>query len=153
MLLEDSAAVIGIVLAAASIGLHQLTGDHRWDAAGSIGIGVLLSFVAYRLGRDTKGLLLGEAALPSQRGAIREAVLAHPHVDAVFEVMTMAVGPANILAAVRASFPDEVTGADIEAAAAEIEVDVRRAVPELGEFFLDPTSHSGWRTEHRAEEV
>ena len=151
VVLEDSAAVIGILLAAGSIGLHQLTGEHRWDAVGSICIGVLLSYVAYRLGKDTKGLLLGEAALPQQRRAIREAVAAHPHVDGVFQVMTMAVGPQNILAAVRASFPDDVTGADIERAAAQIEADARRAVPELGEFFLDPTSESGWGEEHRSE--
>lgn len=145
VLLEDTAAVIGIVLAATGIGLHELTGDHRWDALGSIAIGVLLSYVAYRLGRDTKGLLLGEAALPEDRDAIRDAVASHPDVEEVFQVLTMAVGPHSILAAVRASFPDDIEARDIEAAATRIETAARDAVPELGEFFLDPTSRADWR--------
>ncbi len=153
VLLEDSAAITGILLAVGSIGLHQVTGDHRWDAVGSIAIGFLLSYVAYRLGKDTKGLLLGEAALPEEREAIREAVAAHPDVENVFQVLTMAVGPENILAAVRASFPDDADARDIEDAAARIELAARAAVPELGEFFLDPTSRAGWAEERRPPDL
>ena len=67
---EDSAAVIGLLLAAAGLGLTELTGSVFWDGATSVAIGVLLAVVAFFLGRDTKQLLIGEGALPEEREAI-----------------------------------------------------------------------------------
>lgn len=77
VVLEDAAVLVGIVFAASSIALHQITGDHWWDALCSIAIGCVLAHVAFRLGSDTEGLLLGEAAHPEERDAIRRAVDAH----------------------------------------------------------------------------
>ncbi len=140
VVLEDSAAVTGIVFAAASIGMHQLTGAHQWDAVGSVLIGVLLSYVAYRLGKDTKALLLGEAALPEERDAIRDAIVAPDEVTAVHELLTMAIGPDHLLVAARADFDDELSGREIEAVSARIDRAVRDAVPAVRQLFLDPTS-------------
>ncbi len=140
VVLEDSAAVAGIVFAAASIFMHQLTGAHQWDAVGSIMIGFLLSYVAYRLGKDTKGLLLGEAALPEQRDAIRDAIVAQDEVTAVLEMLTMAIGPEHLLVAARADFDDELSGREIESVSARIDRAVREAVPAVKQLFLDPTS-------------
>ena len=140
VVLEDSAAVTGIAFAAASIGMHQLTGAHQWDAVGSVLIGVLLSYVAYRLGKDTKALLLGEAALPEERDAIRDAIVAQDEVTAVHELLTMAVGPDHLLVAARADFDDELSGREIEAVSARIDRAVRDAVPAVRQLFLDPTS-------------
>jgi divalent metal cation (Fe/Co/Zn/Cd) transporter len=97
VLFEDSAAVIGVLLALAGVGLHQLTGMAVFDAGASILIGVLLAFVAYRLGRDTRGLLIGEAARPDQREALHRTLLANPDVDAVLELLTMYLGPRSLL--------------------------------------------------------
>ena len=75
---EDSAAVVGIVLAAIGIGLHQATGSAVYDASASIAIGLVLAWVAYALGRDTKDLLIGEAADPELRLDIQHLVGAAP---------------------------------------------------------------------------
>ena len=136
---EDTAAVAGVLIAAAAIGIHQATGDGRWDGVGSIVIGGLLTFVAFRLGRDAKDLLIGSAALPEERDAILKAVEAHDEVDQVLELLTMAVGPKDLLVAVRADFRDDVSSDRLEAAASQIERDVRASVPHVAHFFLDPT--------------
>ena len=145
VVLEDSAAVIGIVLAATGIGLHQLTGDHRWDGVGSIAIGCLLAFVAYRLGHDTKELLLGEAAIPEERDAIRDAIRGHDEVVEVFELLTMAVGPHSLLVAVRAELRDGLDTSMIQDVCGHIEADVRTAVPDVVQFFIDPTQRASDR--------
>ncbi len=140
VLFEDAAAVVGVTLAAAGIGLHQVTGDHRWEAAGSITIGFLLAYVAYRVAKDTRGLLLGEAATVEQRQTIRDTICAHNEVSEVIELLTMMLGPHSILVAVRADLRNDLTGYKIEEVCARIELDVREAVPEVGQFFLDPTT-------------
>jgi len=139
VVLEDSAAVIGILLAATGIGLHQLTGNHQWDAIASIAIGVLLAFVAYRLGRDNKDLLLGEAALPDERRVMRDVIEQHDEVVEVFELLTMATGPHSLLVAVRADLRDGLGTGEIEDLCARIEDAVREAVPDVSQFFFDPT--------------
>ena len=153
---EDSAAVVGVLVAGAAIVAHELTGDGRWDALGSIVIGGLLATVAIRLGRDTRDLLIGSAATPEQRAAIRAAVEAHDGVEQVIEVLTMAVGPDDLLVAVRADLRDDLTAGGVEEVASRIECDVRAAVPHVGQFFLDPTrsadagqSHGPVRDLHR----
>ena len=139
VVLEDSAAVVGVVIAAAGIGLHEMTGDHRFDAYASLLIGALLAFVAYRLGRDTKALLLGEAALPEDRAAIRRTVERHDEVAEVYEVLTMSTGPRSLLVAVRAELAAQLDATDVHRACTQIERDVREAVPEVDQFFIDPT--------------
>ena len=139
VVMEDSAAVIGILLAAAGIGLHQLTGDHRWDAAASIAIGCLLAGVAFRLGRDNKDLLLGEAALAGEREAMRRAIRSHDDVVQVMELLTMATGPHSLLVAVRAELRDGMQTAEIQELCGRIEESVRQAVPDVSQFFFDPT--------------
>ena len=142
---EDTAAVLGILFAATGILLHQLTGDHRWDAVGSIAVGFLLAYVAYRLGRDTKDLLIGEAALQSERDQMRAAIARHPEVLEVFEVLTMALGPHSLLVAVRAELRAEMNGADVVTLCEQLEADVRAAVPDVMQFFIDPTPKAGPR--------
>jgi cation diffusion facilitator family transporter len=139
VLFEDSAAVTGVLLALVGVGLDQLTGKAFFDAGASIFIGVLLAYVAYRLGRDTKGLLIGEAARPEQREALRRAILAHPEVDTVLQLLTMHIGPQSLLVAVRLDLRDGLSSQQVEAASTRIESELAEVVPEVTEVFLDPT--------------
>jgi cation diffusion facilitator family transporter len=139
VLFEDSAAVAGVLLALVGVGLHQLTGKPFYDAGASILIGLLLAYVAYRLGRDTKGLLIGEAARPEQREVLRRTILAYPEVDAVLQLLTMYVGPNSLLVAVRLDLRDGLSSQQVEAVSTRIEVELAEVVPEVAQVFLDPT--------------
>src|SRR3954451_20417679 len=90
---EDSAAVIGITIAAFGIGMHQLTKQPAWDAGAAIGVGVLLMVTAVALGRDIRGLLTGEAARPDEREKIEAVLEESDEVDDVLELLTMVLGP------------------------------------------------------------
>jgi cation diffusion facilitator family transporter len=144
VLFEDSAAVIGLVLALVGLGLAQATGEHAFDAAASIAIGVLLAFVAYALWRDTRGLLIGEAALPEERERLHEVLDGCDGVDEVVELMTMALGPSSLLVAVRLDLAPDLDSDAIERLASELDEALREAVPSVEHVFLDPT--------HRSEE-
>ena len=137
---EDTAAVIGVVLAFLGIGLHQLTGSAVWDAGASIAIGIVLAVVAILLARDTKGLLLGEAAHPHELEGIRRVIEEHDGVAELLEVLTMAVGPDALLVAARVDMREGLSESDVEEAAEEIDRALREAVPAVREVFLDPTS-------------
>jgi cation diffusion facilitator family transporter len=136
---EDSAAVIGVLLAAAGLGLTVMTGSPVFDGAASVCIGVLLACVAFALGRDTKGLLIGEAALPEEREAIERAICGHSGVDELLELMTMALGPQSLLVAVRLDVAPELDSDAVEALASDLERTIREVVPEVQHVFIDPT--------------
>jgi cation diffusion facilitator family transporter len=139
VLFEDGAAVTGVLLALVGVGLHQLTGQAFWDAGASMAIGVLLAVVAFNLGRYTKGLLIGEAARPEQREAMRKAILAHPEVEAVLELLTMHLGPASLLVAVRVDLRDGISSQDVEQLSNRIDHDLRQVVGEVSQVFVDAT--------------
>jgi cation diffusion facilitator family transporter len=139
---EDSAAVTGVVIAGAGVGLHQITGNAAFDGAAAIAIGCLLAVVAVGLWRDTRGLLIGEAALPEEREAMRAVLEDHEEVDAVVELLTMALGPATLLVAARLDLADGLDSDRIEQLSTELEGALRQAVPAVRYVFLDPT-HRG----------
>jgi len=136
---EDGAAIAGILLAFAGVGLHQLTGDKTFDAAASILIGLLLIGVAIGLGRDTKGLLLGESARPEERKALYEAIERHDEVEDVLELLTMVLGPESLLVAARLDLAPGLDSDRLEELSSHIDRDLREAVPAVSEVFLDPT--------------
>src|SRR4051794_23908643 len=137
---EDSAAVVGILLAAAGITLDHVTGMHVFDASASIAIGLLLVLVAFTLGRDVKGLLIGEAARPAEREQLRRVLDEHEGVDDVIELLTMAIGPHALLVAARLDIRDGLDSDQIEELASELDRELRESVPEVREVFIDPTS-------------
>ena len=139
VMFEDSAAVTGVLLALLGVGLHQLTGQAFWDPAASVAIGVLLAVVALSLGRYTKGLLIGEAARPEQREAMRRAILAHPGVEDVLELLTMYLGPTSLLVAVRVDLRDDISSQDVEQLSNRIDRDLRQVVGEVEQVFVDAT--------------
>jgi cation diffusion facilitator family transporter len=139
VLYEDSAAVTGVVVALVGVGLHNLTGDRAWEGIASIAIGVLLVWVAYTLGRDTKHLLIGEGARPEQRERLRQVIARHPEVEAVLELLTMYIGPTTMLVAVRLDLRDDLTAGEVEQLSNQIDHELREADPDVSQVFLDAT--------------
>jgi cation diffusion facilitator family transporter len=139
VLFEDSAALVGIAIAALGIGLGELTGEGAFDPAASILIGVLLVAVAIWMARDTSHLLVGAAALPEERRRIEDVIEAHADVVEVQELLTMALGPNALLVAARVDLRDDIDARTVEGTATELDRAVREAVPDVTEVFLDAT--------------
>jgi cation diffusion facilitator family transporter len=140
---EDTAALIGLVLAAGGLALHQLTGNAYWDAGAAIAIGVLLAVVAYVLGRDTKEMLIGESAPALLRTAILHTLDGHPEVERVVEVRTMLVGPSAVLLAARLDMDDDLDAAGVEDTTDRIAAELQERFPDVVEVYLDVTSRPG----------
>jgi cation diffusion facilitator family transporter len=139
VLFEDSAAVIGVVIAFAGVAMFQATGNQVYDGLASVSIGVLLAVVAVALGRDTKNLLIGEAASPEERKAITEIIEADPAVDRVLELLTMALSPDSLLVAARVDLADGLSADEIERASSQIDRELRERIPTVWQVFLDAT--------------
>ena len=136
---EDSVAVLGIFVAGLGTALHQITGVEAYEGVASLVIAGLLAYVAFVLGRDTKELLIGEAADPAIRVTVFNIISAHDEVVAISQILTMHVGPAQILVASRLQFADDLTAQDIERVSTEIEHQLSERIPEIYEVFLDST--------------
>ncbi|BCJ56460.1 cation diffusion facilitator transporter [Actinoplanes sp. NBRC 14428] len=136
---EDAAALAGLVLAAAGIGLAQLTGSETWDGIASILIGLLLLVVATVLARANVSLLVGRAVPRRMHNRIADDLAAIGVVTAVPTLLTMQLGPGEILVAAKVDFDDDVTGARIEEASDEAERRLRARYPGIRYVFLDPT--------------
>ena len=139
VLAEDSAALVGILLAAAGVGLHHVTGDARWDGYAAIAIGLLLAFVAFVLGRDNSDLLIGETAEPALVVDVYDRLCAKDEVTGVVELLTMHLGPEQVLPAVRVDLTDALTAGQVERFAESVDRELRAAHPEITQVFLDPT--------------
>ena len=138
-LFEDSAAVVGLILAALGVGLGQLTGSSVWDGAASIAIGVLLVVVAIKLGMDSRDLLIGRAAGSEVQQLIREEIESQPGVDALLELRTMHMGPDNLIVAARVALNDEMGADQTEDLADEIDSRLSEKLPLQLNVFIDPT--------------
>jgi cation diffusion facilitator family transporter len=139
VLLEDSAALVGIVIAAMGLALHQITGASQWDSGASVLIGVMLMLVGLAIARDSRHLLVGAAALPEEREAIERVIAQHRGIAEVHELLTLVLGPKALLVAARVDLRDDLAGGDVERISSEIEEQIREAVPDVTEVFLDPT--------------
>ncbi len=140
VLFEDTAALAGIAIAFAGILADQLTGSSVFDPAASIAIGVLLVTVAVWMGHDTSELLIGAAARPDERIALAQALEEFEQVDAVIELLTMALGPNSLLVAARIDLAYGLRESDVEQLSDQIEDRLREAVPDVTEVFLDATT-------------
>ncbi|WP_242892787.1 cation diffusion facilitator family transporter [Actinomadura litoris] len=138
VLLEDSAALVGLLLAFAGLGLHQLTGSAAWDGAGSVLIGVLLTAVALVLGRINLNLLIGSQADPRFVADVRARLAAAPEVEWVVDLVTMTVGADRVLVCARLDFRDALTAGDVERACVRMGRELREAHDEIDEIFLEP---------------
>jgi len=138
--LEDSAALVGLALAALGIGLHQATGNGVWDGVASVAIGVLLCGVGVVLAKENRSLLIGEAADPRLREALVELLSSYDEVDAVEEVLTSVIGRGAVLVAARIDLDDDLRAGEVEALARRMERDITARHPMVRHFFLDITA-------------
>lgn len=138
VLLEDVAALTGLVFALAGVALTTATGDGRWDGAGSLAIGVLLGCVAAILAVEMKSLLIGESATADTERAIVAAIEDGPEVDRVIHLRTLHVGPDTLLVAAKIAVPGRDSAARIAAGIDAAERRIRAAVPIAEHVFLEP---------------
>lgn len=151
VLVEDSVALIGLAVAFVGILASQLLGDPRLDGVASIGIGLLLAATATFLARESKNLLIGEQALPEVRDAILRLAAADPNIRKVNGVITMQLGPDQVVAALSAEFADHLSADDIEQTIERVEAAIREDTPEVTTLFVKPQSRHVW--EERVEEI
>ncbi|WP_246127420.1 cation diffusion facilitator family transporter [Amycolatopsis rhizosphaerae] len=136
--LEDSAALIGLVLAFAGLFLHHLTGSAVWDGTASILIGLLLALVAYSLGLTNLRLLIGRQADPVVVAGIRQLLAAAPEAEAVVDLQTMLLGTDQILVCARVDFDDALGAADLERTCVRLAAELHEEFPDVAEVFIEP---------------
>ena len=137
VLLEDTGALLGLVLALFGVGMTLATHDGRWDAVGSAAIGVLLVVIAVVLAAETRSMLLGEGATPEHVDALR-AALVGPGVVSVIHLRTLHLGPEELLVAAKIEVGPVASAADVAAAVEAAEARARAAVPLTTVIYLEP---------------
>ncbi|MGE0846658.1 MAG: cation diffusion facilitator family transporter [Flavobacteriaceae bacterium] len=137
VLFEDTAAMLGLVVAAIGIGLAQWL-DQPWlDGAASVAIGLILALTAWLLGVETKGLLIGEAAAPEVVRGIRRIVGKSDAVDRLNEIRTMHQGPSDVLLAISIDFKNNLKVGRVEQAVYEMEMAIKEKFPEIRRVFIE----------------
>lgn len=137
VLFEDSAALAGLAVAFAGVGLYHLTGNPVYDAGASIVIGLILAATAAWLAFETKGLLIGESANREVVARIRALAERYPEVKRVNEVLTMHVGPEYILAAVGLDIARDVPRSRAHAVMDELDSRIKSADPRVKRVFIE----------------
>lgn len=145
VLFEDTAALAGLLIALAGVTAAQYFEMPELDGLASIGIGLVLTVTALVLARETKGLLIGEAAHPGVEASVLAIAQADPAVERANGLMTVHLGPRQVVAALSAEFADELTTPDIEASVTRIEANVKAAHPEITLLFVKPQSAGTYR--------
>jgi cation diffusion facilitator family transporter len=138
VLLEDTAALLGLVFALLGVGLTSLTGSPAFDGLGTIAIGLLLVVVAVVLAVETKSLLVGEAARPEEARRIVAALEADGSGLSVIHMRTQHLGPEELLVAAKIAVRHDETAASIARAIDDAEARIRAAVPIAKVIYLEP---------------
>ena len=138
VLLEDTGAEIGLLFALAGVVLAKITGEPRWDAVGSIAIGVLLVVIAFVLAMEMKGLLVGESASADDQEAIVAALTNAPRVTQLIHLRTEHLGPDELLVAAKLEFRNDLSVAELADAIDETEALLRLAVPIARVVYIEP---------------
>ena len=145
VLFEDSAALLGLLIAAVGVAGAHAFSMPSLDAVASIGIGILLGLTSMLLARKTKELLIGEAARPHVRESILRIAGADSDVRCANGVMTVQIGPRHVVAALSAEFHDHLTTTNIEVGVNRIERAVKEAHHEVTVLFIKPQTAETWR--------
>jgi len=140
VLLENGAAMFGIIAAAVGLGVSQLTGDPRYDGAASIVIGAILGITAFFLAYESKALLIGEAADPDMVRALHALVDGKSGVAAVGEILTVHNSPDQVIAMLSVDFVDDISAREVERLVCEIEDEAGEQFPEIHRLYIRPYS-------------
>jgi len=151
VLFEDTAALLGVLIAAAGIGAAHALNKPWLDGAGSIGIGIVLLVSSLLLARETKGLLIGESAEIQVRDAILGIARKDPDVDSANGVLTIQMGVDQIIAALSVEFHDGLNTTQIEKCVNRIEKALKVAEPDIAILFVKPQTAETWR--HRMKQL
>jgi cation diffusion facilitator family transporter len=138
VLLEDIGALVGLVLALGGVGMAELTDEPRWDAVGTLSIGVLLTVIALILTVEMRSLLIGETASPADEQAIVRAIEGSPHVRRLIHHRTQHLGPEELLVAAKLELDAELTFVEVATAIDGVEAAIRAAVPAASIVYLEP---------------
>jgi cation diffusion facilitator family transporter len=142
VLLEDSAALVGLAIAALGIYLAHAFRSHVFDGAASILIGLMLTFVAVFLAYESKGLLIGEAARRDVVQSVRRAAQNDPDAELVRRPLTMHLGPEDVLLNLTVKFRDDLSAAEVAEAVARMERTIQERHPEIQRIFIEPEAKS-----------
>ncbi len=148
VLFEDTAAMLGLIVAGVGLALGQILAIPELDGAASVVIGLILAVTALLLAIECKGLLLGEATHPEVIANIRRLIADHPAILTTNEILTMHMGPEDVLLNLSVDFADGITSTDVEAAITGLERDIKTAHPEIKRVFIEAQS---WRAHAEGE--
>ncbi len=137
VLFEDSAAMLGIIVAFLGIWLGQITGNPYYDGIASVIIGIILGGTAVWLAYETKGLLIGESANREIVRNIRKVITSTGDVDKVHEILTMHMGPDFILVNVSVDFRNDLSADQLERRVARIDQDLKLRFPQIKRVFIE----------------
>jgi cation diffusion facilitator family transporter len=137
VLFEDSAAMLGLIVAAAGIFLSQITGNPIYDGIASIIIGLILAATAAWLAYETKSLLIGESANKEVIQGIRKIAQSHHHIQHVNEVLTLHMGPDFILLNLSVDFVNTASAGEVEKSIAGLNRDIKQADPRIKRIFVE----------------
>ncbi len=145
VLAEDSTALVGLGIALAAVVLSGATGNEWWDPLGSLIIGILLCFVAVVLARVTHGLLIGESATVEDQAHVLRVVEGVDGVDRVTQLLTMHLGPDEIVLALKIAFRPDIKLIELEETTNLIEEKLRAVMPQMRKIFIEPDSKGDGR--------
>ncbi|RUX10120.1 cation transporter [Mesorhizobium sp. M00.F.Ca.ET.151.01.1.1] len=152
VLFEDSAALLGLTVAFAGILAAEIFEMPELDGAASIGIGLILGATAIFLARESKGLLIGEPASPEVQRKVLAIVQQDPAVQRANGVLTVHMGPEEIVAALSVEFEDHLAAPEIEACVERIEARLRKEMPEIARLFVKPQTSGTWEKRRKVIE-
>lgn len=138
VVLEDTGALAGLVLALGAVLLAAGTGNGTWDGVGSIVIGLLLGAIAILLAVEMKSLLIGESATPAAEARIAAAIAEAPEVDTLISLRTQHIGPEEVLVAAKVQFGADLTMGELADIVDGVEARIRAAEPSATRIFVEP---------------
>lgn len=140
VLLEDAAAMLGLIVAVVGIALSQITGNYVFDGVASVAIGLILAMVAILLAIETKGLLIGESASKHVVDGIRDVLRQTRGVDKVNEVLTMHMGPDYILVNLSVEFSDHIKTGQMEVMISQLDREIKTKYKHVKRVFIEAES-------------